>query len=141
MTMSLLRLYPFLIPLVVMLLAELTKILTEGFENGSWKGGLFRPGGMPSSHSAFVTSLLIIVGFRTGMESMEFAIAFVFACITWYDAMSSRRAIGEQAKILNRLQHWEHFAERLGHSFKEVIGGILFGAAITLIGIWLSKAA
>lgn len=136
--MPLLRLYPFLIPLVVMILTELTKIMTEGIESGNWKGGLFRPGGMPSSHSAFVTSLLIIVGWKTGMESMEFAIAFVFACITWYDAMSSRRAIGEQAKILNRLQHWTHFAERLGHSFMEVIGGILFGAAITFIGIWLS---
>jgi uncharacterized protein len=136
--MSILRLYPFLIPLVVMVLCEATKIVTEGIETGNWKGGLFRPGGMPSTHSAFVTSLLIIVERRMGMDSMEFAIAFVFAAITYYDAMSSRRAIGEQAKILNRLQKWETFSERLGHSFVEVIGGIFFGASVTLIGIWLS---
>jgi acid phosphatase family membrane protein YuiD len=136
--MSLLRLYPFLIPLVVMLLCEMTKVITEGFESGNWKGGLFRAGGMPSSHSAFVMSLLIVVGRKLGMQSTEFAIAFVFALITWYDAMSSRRAIGEQAKLLNRLQSWEHLTERLGHSFLEVIGGICFGAAITMIGIWLS---
>ena len=83
--------------------------------------GLFRSGGMPSSHSAFVTSLLIVVGWKAGPESIEFAIAFVFACLVWYDAVSSRHAIGEQAKILNRLQKWEHLTERLGHSFKEVI--------------------
>jgi acid phosphatase family membrane protein YuiD len=136
--MSYLRLYPFLIPLVVMFLCEITKIVTEGLESGNWKGGLFRAGGMPSTHSAFVTSLLIVVGRKTGVESIAFAISFVFATITWYDAMNSRRAIGEQAKILNRLQSWEKLSERLGHSFVEVIGGIMFGAGVTLIGIWLS---
>jgi acid phosphatase family membrane protein YuiD len=137
--MSILRLYPFLIPFVVLFLCEATKIITEGLESGNWKGGLFRPGGMPSSHSAFVTSLLIIVGRRAGIESTEFAIAFVFAGITWFDAMSSRRAIGEQAKLLNRLQKWQKLSERLGHSFVEVIGGILFGAAVTGLGIWVSS--
>ena len=136
--MSLLRTYVFLIPLIVMLLAELVKIVTESYETGNWRGGFFRAGGMPSSHSAFVMSLLIVVGRRMGIDSVEFAIAFVFAAITWYDAMNSRRAIGEQAKILNRLQKWKKFTERLGHSFVEVMGGILFGAAVTVIGIWVS---
>ena len=139
--MSLLRQYPFLIPLVVMFLCETTKILSERYEKGTFKGGFFRPGGMPSTHSAFVMSLLIIVWWKTGLESIAFAIAFCFASITWYDAMNSRRAIGEQAKILNKLQKWSKFPERLGHTFVEVIGGILFGSAITLIGIWLSTAA
>ncbi len=136
--MNILRIYPFLIPLVVGLLCELTKIITEGIETKQWHAGLFRPGGMPSTHSAFVMSLLIVVNRKLGMGSTEFAIAFVFACIVWYDAMSSRRAIGEQARLLNRLQHWEHLSERLGHSFLEVLGGIMFGAGVTLIGIWLS---
>jgi hypothetical protein len=135
----LLQQYLFLIPLFVGLLTEAVKIFTEGIERGAWREGLFRPGGMPSSHSAFVTSLLIVVGKRLGADSVEFAIAFVFACIVWYDAISFRHALGEQAKILNRLQHWEHFSERLGHSLKEVVGGILFGAAVTLLGIWIAR--
>jgi len=135
----LLQQYLFLIPLIVGLLSEGLKIITEGIERGAWHEGLFRSGGMPSSHSAFVMSLLIIVQQKLGADSVEFAIAFVFACIVWYDALSSRRAIGEQAKVLNRLQHWEHFTERLGHSLKEVIGGILFGAAVTMLGIWIAK--
>ncbi len=133
-----LRTYPFLIPLVVLILTEITKMFVEQVKTGSWHARLFHPGGMPSSHSAFVMSLLIIVARRLGMDSPEFAIAFVFAAITWYDAMSSRRAIGDQAKVLNRLQHWQHFTEQLGHSFMEVLGGVIFGAAITFIGIWLS---
>ncbi len=138
---ELLSSYPFLIPLVVAMLCELTKITIEAIQTGSWQAGLFRPGGFPSSHSAFSTSLLIIVWKKTGLDSVPFAIAFVFACIVWYDAMSARRAIGEQAKVLNRLQHWEHFSERLGHSFIEVCGGILFGAGTTALGIWLSSGA
>jgi uncharacterized protein len=138
MHMQLLRWFPFLIPLVVLVLAEFTKMFVEQIRNGTWHARLFHPGGMPSSHSAFVTSLLIIVGYKSGIESMEFAIAFVFAAVTWYDAMSSRRAIGDQAKVLNKLQHWQHFTEQLGHSLLEVIGGIVFGIAITVLGIWLS---
>lgn len=90
---------------------------------------------MPSSHAAFVTSLLMVVGVKTGLESVEFAISFVLACLVCYDAVSSRHAIGEQAKALNKLQKKLHFSERVGHSLKEVIGGILFGAAVTVLGI------
>lgn len=136
---DLLRTYIFLIPLIVGLLAEVAKIAIEGFERGAWHEGIFRSGGMPSSHSAFVTALLIVVAERAGIESVEFAMSTVFACIVWYDAASSRRAIGEQAKILNRLQKWTHLSERLGHSLLEVIGGIIFGAVVTSIGIWMAS--
>jgi acid phosphatase family membrane protein YuiD len=137
--LTILRTYPFLIPLVVLILTEIVKMSIDVWHGGEWHAWLFQPGGMPSSHSAFVTSLLIIVARKLGIESMEFAISFVFACIVWYDAMSARRALGEQAKILNRLQKWEHLSERLGHSLRQVIGGIVFGAAVTIIGIWISN--
>jgi acid phosphatase family membrane protein YuiD len=136
---NLLHDYLFLIPLVVMLLGEITKMLVENFRSGHWHLALFRPGGFPSSHSAFVTSLLMIIWYKLGLQSEEFAITFVFACIVWYDAMSVRRAVGEQAKALNELQHLRHYAERLGHSFIEVIGGIVFGTAVTALGIVVSK--
>ncbi len=129
--------YVFILPLLVLLLAEATKVLIEMIHDRTWHEKLFQPGGMPSTHSAFVTSLVMIVARRDGMESTAFAIAFVFACVMWYDAMSSRKAIGDQAKILNRLQHWEHFKERLGHSFAEVAAGIGFGALVTGIGLGL----
>lgn len=135
---ALLSQYTFLIPLIVGLLSEALKVVTEGIERGAWHEGILRPGGMPSSHSAFVTSLLIVIGRKTGIDSIEFAIAFVFACIVWYDALSFRHALGEQAKVLNRLQHWEHFSERLGHSVREVLGGIIFGTAVTTLGIWIA---
>lgn len=136
--MQILRQYLFLIPVVVMILSELTKVGVQYARTGRWQAGLFRTGGMPSSHSAFVTSLLIIVERKTGMYSVEFAIAFVFAAVVWYDAVSLRREVGLQAEMLNRLQQWQHFTERVGHSIKEVIAGIVFGTAVTYVGMWLS---
>lgn len=139
--MHLLSSYPFLIPLLVGLLAEVLKIVSEGIEQGKWRDGLFRPGGMPSSHSAFVMSLLIVVGVKSGLDSSLFAIAFTLACLTWYDAVSSRHAIGEQAKILNRLQHWIKLPERLGHSLLEVVIGAFFGLITTSLLLFITQTS
>ena len=136
--MQLLHEYIFLIPLIVMVLSDLLKTTIEGVRTGNWHAGLFQSGGMPSSHSAFVTSLLIVVNNRAGATSVSFAIVFVFACIVWYDAMIVRREVGLQAEVLNKLQKKRHFSERVGHSFKQVVAGILFGAVVTQIGIMLS---
>lgn len=136
--MDIFRTYLFLIPLVVLLLTEFAKLFVGRIRTGQWEDHFFHSGGMPSSHSAFVTSLLILVGRKLGVESAEFSIAFVFASVVWYDAMGARRALGQQAQVLNRLQHWRHLKERLGHSFMEVLAGVVFGAAVTILGIWLS---
>ena len=122
--------YPFAICVVVMLLSEATKHTIERIVRKVW----FQHGGMPSSHSAFVTSLLMVVGMRDGLGSTEFAIATVLAGIVWYDAAFVRRQVGKQAKILNLLQEWQDFSERVGNSIAEVCGGIAFGALVTL---WL----
>ena len=116
----------------------MAKMVVEYFRTGRWHAAILRPGGMPSSHSAFVTSLLMVVYQKLGSESAEFAIAFGLAAVVWYDALSVRREVGLQAEMLNRLQHWQKFTERVGHSLKEVIAGITFGAVITQIGIWVS---
>lgn len=136
--MEILRQYLFLIPVVVMFLSELTKVGVEYMRTGRWDAGLFRTGGMPSTHSAFVTSLLIIVERKAGVHSLEFAMAFVFAAVVWFDAVSLRREVGLQAEMLNRLQQWQHFTERVGHSIKEVLAGILFGMVVTYLGILLT---
>ena len=138
---TLLEQYLFLIPLTVLFLSEITKANVQAIREGDnplqghWLKHLFHPGGMPSTHSAFVTSLLIVIGRKTGVHSTEFAIAFVFASVVWYDAIAVRGTLGAQAAVLNRLQSWQHFRERLGHSFIEVLAGILFGAVVTIIGI------
>lgn len=119
--------YPFSICVIVMLTSEITKHINEGWRAGMW----FKHGGMPSSHSAFVASLLFLMHVREGVQSSEFAIATVLAGIVWYDAAFVRSQVGKQAKALNLIQQFEEFSERVGHSVMEVVGGILFGVVVT----------
>jgi len=135
---ELLRTYLFLIPLVVLVLTEGVKIVVDRIQTGEWDRLPFQHGGMPSTHSAFVTSLLIVVGRKTGIDSVEFAIVAVIAGIVWYDAVAVRSTIGKHARALNLLQRIERFSEEIGHSLVEVCGGVMFGTLVTLIGIWVS---
>ncbi|MDR2656059.1 MAG: divergent PAP2 family protein [Oscillospiraceae bacterium] len=63
---------------------------------------LFGAGGMPSGHSALVSSLVISMAKTAGLDSPEFAFSILFAGIVMYDAMGVRRAAGEQAKAINK---------------------------------------
>lgn len=104
-------------------------------------------GGMPSSHSSFVTSLATAVGIEKGFAGTEFAIATVFAMVVMYDAAGVRRAAGQQAKILNQIvEEWERadFAktdkrlkELLGHTPKEVFAGGFLGIAVAFLRHYL----
>jgi acid phosphatase family membrane protein YuiD len=98
---------------------------------------LVSAGGMPSSHSAVVVALATRVGIDTGLSSVPFALATVFAAVVMYDAAGVRRAVSVQARILNRMltemleaQHFneERMRELIGHTPFEVFVGALLGA-------------
>lgn len=96
-------------------------------------------GGMPSSHSSFVTSLAASTGILYGFDSVYFSITFVLAIVVMYDAAGVRRAAGKQAATLNRLldkldiQVDERLKELLGHSPVEVTAGAVLGIVISVI--------
>lgn len=99
-------------------------------------------GGMPSSHTAIVTSLATMIGKAYGTDSAIFALSVIFACVVMYDAAGVRRAAGKQAKLLNKIvetpglssvQVTEKLVEVLGHSPKQVFVGALIGIVIGLI--------
>ncbi len=99
-------------------------------------------GGMPSSHSAVVTSLATLIGKYEGVTSSIFAISVIFAFVVMYDAAGIRRAAGKQAKLLNKLietpglsgiQVGEKLVEVLGHTPIQVIVGAIIGISAGLI--------
>lgn len=107
---------------------------------------MWETGGMPSSHSAAVTSLATCVGILDGFKSVEFAICVIFSIIIMYDAAGIRRAAGKHAGILNSLmeimKEREHIKikqtqlkELLGHEPIEVIAGAILGIVIALLMI------
>ena len=99
-------------------------------------------GGMPSSHSAVVTSLATLIGKNEGVGSSLFALSLVFAFIVMYDACGVRRAAGKQAALLNKLvetpgltgvQVSEKLVEVLGHTPVQVLVGAIIGIVVGLI--------
>lgn len=99
-------------------------------------------GGMPSSHSAVVTSIATLIGKYEGITSPLFALAVVFSFVVMYDAAGIRRAAGKQARLLNKivntpgltnLQVQEKLVEVLGHTPMQVVVGAVIGIIAGLI--------
>jgi len=101
---------------------------------------LVETGGMPSSHTAFVTSLATGIGLVEGFNSTIFALATAFALVVMYDAAGVRRAAGKQARVLNMIVrdlnkkelHIERLRELLGHTPFEVLIGAAVGIGVVL---------
>ena len=105
---------------------------------------LFGDGGMPSGHSATVSSLAIFAALRCGCGSFEFAVTAILAIIVCHDAMGVRQETGKQAVIINEMvQHFEKLLkqditdidlkELVGHTPLQVIAGITVGICNALI--------
>jgi uncharacterized protein len=91
-------------------------------------------GGMPSNHSAIVSSMACMVGVREGFDSGVFGVALTLVFIVTMDANSLRRAIGRHAAAINRLANGESsLRERMGHSKLEILAGIFTGCITSLL--------
>ena len=125
--------------------AQVLKTLLNGLLLGKFSlERMWGSGGMPSSHSATVCSLVVAAARLYGPDSAIFGLAFIMAIIVMYDAMGVRRETGEQAKILNRmLTDWmeaesanspflgdKKLKEMVGHTPFEVLGGAIVGVAV-----------
>ncbi|MFD0680381.1 MULTISPECIES: divergent PAP2 family protein [unclassified Paenibacillus] len=86
-------------------LAQFVKIPIAKQQTGRWDWEeMFKTGGMPSSHSAGVTSLATYVGLKRGIETIPFALAGMLSLIVMYDAMGIRRQAGNIATEVNSLE-------------------------------------
>ncbi|XLQ20051.1 MAG: divergent PAP2 family protein [Candidatus Moraniibacteriota bacterium] len=136
----------FLIPIIVIVFAQLVKFTRMSIRHGINLDSLFDPGHFPSAHSAFVTSLVITIGYFESVTSGVFAVATCFAFITIYDAMRVRMHIGLQGKTLNKLvaeideidsNKFPKLKEHVGHYANEVAGGVILGIFLTISLIWI----
>ena len=101
-------------------------------------------GGMPSGHSATVTSLAVTSALVYGTGSFQFAVSAVLALIVCHDAMGVRRETGKQAIVINELvEAFEalkikdlpevKLKEFVGHTPIQVLAGILVGVVNSFI--------
>lgn len=101
-------------------------------------------GGMPSAHSATVSSLAMMSGLVYGLDSFQFAITAILAVIVTHDAMGVRRETGKQTIVINEiLDAFERMKmgyssdvalkEFVGHTPLQVAVGIALGVANALV--------
>ncbi|MCT1904547.1 divergent PAP2 family protein [Oceanobacillus sojae] len=149
--MTLLTNFPLWAALIAIVFAQVIKIPIKLIFTKEFQPGLaFSTGGMPSSHSAAVTSLATAIGIAEGVSSSVFALACIFSVITMFDASGVRRQAGEQAIVINQLvrdfqlitssaKGWskkkenekiQELKELLGHQPIEVFFGAITGIII-----------
>ena len=131
------------VPISIWLLIQIWKFIWDMIVNKRINlRRLLGAGGMPSSHSAVVTSLATLVGYYEGLDSAIFALSVIFALVVMYDAAGVRRAAGKQARILNQILNNKNMAgitvqekliELLGHTPFEVAVGAVVGICYALI--------
>ncbi len=96
-------------------------------------------GGMPSVHSALVTSITTALGIKYGVFSDIFTLAVVFSMIIIYDAINVRFEAGLHAKALNGLKCNKeasrdyNFNESIGHLPEEAFAGSVIGIIVAMI--------
>ena len=119
--------------------AQFLKTVIYAIENKKWDWTrLFGDGGMPSGHSATVTSLAMMSGLTFGTDSFQFAVTAILAIVVCHDAMGVRLETGKQAVKINEiLEAFEllhpnkiseaNLKEFVGHTPIQVLAGILLG--------------
>lgn len=100
---------------------------------------LYLSGSMPSAHSASVIALLVVIGFKDGVDSAIFGLALLFAAVVMYDAIMVRRSSGEQGNALMELfaslkqNSSKPFRVAKGHTPAEVVGGVIVGLVVGVV--------
>ena len=139
-----------IVPACAWLVAQLLKLLITALVNKKFTfERLVGDGGMPSGHSATVTSLALMCGFSStaGFGSPTFAVAAILAIIVMHDALGVRREAGKHAVSIIQIAELfnEYLAEKdeaiktdkfktlVGHTPFQVICGALVGIVVVVI--------
>ena len=134
-----------LCPVTSWLVAQVLKVIINAIihKKLDWER-LVGDGGMPSGHSATVSSLAMFSALVYGTGSFEFAVCGILAIIVCHDAMGVRLETGKQAILLNELiEEFRRLSkaefsevvlkEFVGHTMSQVIVGVLIGVCNALI--------
>ena len=133
------------------LLAQVLKVLILIIKNrGFSKELLTAGGGMPSSHTATVTGLVVSVLLTYGPGGFEFPMAFFFAMVVIYDSRHVRFETGMQGKMLNHIARRETarredsfydtvsgFDEAVGHTKAEIAAGLVLGIVTAVFSCYI----
>jgi len=131
-----------LTPFVAWLIAGGMKFCINSIKAKKLAFGLIGYGGLPSNHSAIVSSTATLIALKEGFDQPAFGVAITLAFIVILDASSLRKEVGKHAVSINKLvednvgisaipQHI--LRERIGHTRLEIFCGVLVGIFVAKI--------
>lgn len=120
--------------------AQLLKFIFTLRKDGITFHDAIQSGGMPSSHSAFMSSLATAIGISQGISSATFAITVAITAIIVYDATGVRRTTGEQTDALQQLAKKTnskliYIHDARGHTPVEVAAGLAVGMVTGILTV------
>jgi len=126
-----------LTPFLAWLIAGCLKFLINSLKARRFAFDLIGYGGLPSNHSAIVSSMATLIGLKEGINNPAFGVAIALAFIVLLDASSLRRQVGKQARAINQLNSSIKLSsmllrERMGHTPIEIASGVGVGIAVAL---------
>ena len=123
----------FITPFLAWLVAGILKFIINTIRAKRFAFDLIGYGGLPSNHSAIVSSIAALIAFKEGINTPAFGVAIALAFIVILDASSLRRQVGKHASAINQLMSVtqidssKKLRERMGHTRLEILTGILTG--------------
>jgi acid phosphatase family membrane protein YuiD len=120
-------------------MAGTTKFVVNSARAGRLAADQIGYGGLPSNHSAVVTSAAVLIALREGVDDPAVAVAAAVAFVVMLDASSLRRQVGRHAAAINGLaglagrSETPVLRERMGHTTVEIGAGIVVGAAAAVV--------
>ena len=151
------QLYPIWVSMAALIITQVLKPILYYINYKEWNFKLLSDsGGLPSSHSSMVSSLVLSVGLLEKFSSSIFAVTVVFAFITMYDAANVRYYAGQNIqltrKLIDDLKASElhpqklddpiydlRIKEILGHNWFEVFSGAILGLVIAGLSYFVFK--
>ncbi|KVP28853.1 acid phosphatase [Burkholderia ubonensis] len=125
-----------LAPFLAWLVAGILKFAINSIKSGKFAFGLVGYGGLPSNHSAIVSSTAAVIAFKEGIGSAAFGVALTLAFVVMLDANSLRRQVGKHAAAINSLRatsdDHDPLRERMGHTRIEIAAGVVVGIGVAV---------
>ena len=137
-----------IVPACSWVIAQILKAIINVIVNKKFSlDRLVGDGGMPSGHSATVTSLAVICGIEQGFGSAVFGLAMIFAIVVMHDATGVRAEAGKHARsiitIVEQLNDYivekderiktEKLKVLVGHTPLQVVVGAALGIVIAVL--------
>lgn len=123
----------FIIVLITWLTAEVLKIIWDLIVHKRFRADyLLHYGGMPSSHSTFVTSMVLSVGLIDGFTT-SFLLALAIWMLVMRDLIVIRGHIDTNAENIKKISKNKINIDRISHNLLQVTAGTILGVILPII--------